>query len=324
MSTFFNTIRRLVESSSWASRLIYNASNRKEFSSLIQHEKMLADKVRVNTYAAGISRIVAPGSVAVDLGTGTGILAHLAARQGATVYAIDHSDFIDVARHVAEKNRVAGIEFLKINSRDFSPKQRVDYIIHEQMGDDLFNENMMENILDLKRRVLKPGGRILPGKFSLFLEPVAIRECHQVPFIWEKRVQGVDFSFLRDSEIADDYRGKGYSRYQVTEATLDHFLCDPVPVLTFDLNEMSSPSELPTQLSIDRRVVKPGSMDGLCLYFSAAFDDKTGFDTKPGQTHWPNRLFRTPARSFGAGDTIRYRVDLTDIRRSYTWKFAYE
>src|SRR5690606_12524273 len=140
------------------------------------------DDVRVDTYYAGIQRYVQPGDVVVDLGTGSGILSFFAARRGARrVYAIDHSAFIEVAEAIAKKNEIGNVEFVRVNSREFHAKEEADVIIHEQIGDDLFDENMVENLLDLKRRVLKENGKIVPGRFELFLEPAVLKEDFRTP-----------------------------------------------------------------------------------------------------------------------------------------------
>ncbi len=115
-------------------------------------------------------------------------MAILAARQGTKVYAIDHSDFIHVAEQIAKHNGIDNIQFLKMNSREFTCPEKADYILHEQIGDDLFDENMIVNLLDLKQRALKDNGVIFPGRFELFLEPVALKNDYPVPFIWETPV----------------------------------------------------------------------------------------------------------------------------------------
>ena len=94
------SLLRYVKSNASLFSLVYDLANAGEFSDLFEHEKMLADSVRVDTYAEAIRRQIRPGHVVVDLGTGSGVLAMLAARQGAKVYAIDHSDFIGVAEKI--------------------------------------------------------------------------------------------------------------------------------------------------------------------------------------------------------------------------------
>jgi len=155
--------------------VVYDLINGSNFAGLEEHEEMLSDRVRVEAYHRGIQRTVQSGDVVLDLGTGTGLLAFMASRAGAKkVYAVEHSGVIEVAREIAAHNGFANIEFVRANSREFMPPEPVDVVLHEQMGDELFNENMLENVLDLRDRVLRPSGRILPARFRLFIEPVSM------------------------------------------------------------------------------------------------------------------------------------------------------
>jgi protein arginine N-methyltransferase 1 len=317
------TATKLVRSNKTIDTLIYDLANMGEFSNLYEHEKMLADNIRVSTYHEAIRRHVKPGDTVIDLGTGTGILALFAARQCAKVYALDHSEFITIAKRIAQHNGLDSINFVQVNSKNFTAPEKVDFIIHEQMGDDLFNENMIDNLLDLKRRALKDTGKILPGRFELFLEPVALKKEYRVPFIWEGPVHGIDFGFLRDLPEAALFQPEGYKRHWIEAAALDFYLGEPEPILTVDLNEVDDVSSIPKRVVSTRTVVRPGSMDGFCLFFRAVFDDEIRFDTQPSRTCWANRLFRTPRADYNLGDKISYAVDVADIRRSYTWSFSF-
>lgn len=82
---------------------------------LSDYGSMIADSGRTQAYADGLTRCVTPSSVVVDIGTGTGIFALLAARLGARkVYAIDPSDVIQLGRCVAAHNGLdARVEFIQ-------------------------------------------------------------------------------------------------------------------------------------------------------------------------------------------------------------------
>jgi protein arginine N-methyltransferase 1 len=315
--------RRLVIANPKLRVLLYDLANRDEFGSLYEHEKMLADSVRVETYRRAIEMQIGPGDVVLDLGAGTGILSFLAAKQNPKqIYAIDHSSFIEIAKRIAGHNRIGNIEFVHTNSRSFNPGEKVDVILHEQIGDYLFNENMIQNLLDLKARLLKPGGRIIPGKFELFLEPACLEAAFHTPFIWEQCLDGIDFGFLQ--ELAADleaFRPAGYRQEWLEAAAVKYFLCKPSPVLTFDLNQLRAEKDLPRSIRISRQVTKPGSLDRFCLYFKVIFTEDIHFDTSPcsRNTHWGNCFFRVASRSYAAGESIGYELVMQDLLDIKTW-----
>ena len=316
------SLRNLLLSRPKFRALIYDMYNKEEFGNLYEHEKMLADSVRINHYRKAIRKHIGPEDTVLDLGTGTGILSFFAAQQKARkICALDHSNFIEIARKVAEHNNFQNIEFIQTNSRDFRSDIKFDVIIHEQIGDYLFNENMIQNILDLKKRLLKPNGRILPGKFELFVEPACLEESFNIPFIWENELYGVDFQFLREYyESLDNFKPVDYTQEWIEAAAVKRFLCEPVPILAFDLNTLNSEQEIPHVFEMSKTLTTSGSFDGFCLYFKVIFDEEIHFDTSPltPYTHWGNCFFRIESRQRFAGDIVTYRVtiqDLLDIKR---------
>lgn len=160
-STFIKRIRSVQR------RLNYAVINSVDFADYKSQESMLADRARMDAYHKAIIKYIQEGQFVVDLGTGSGILAFFAASKSpARIFALEHGRIIDFARAAADENGIANVEFIAGHSRTFEPAEKVDVIIHEQMGSPLFGENMITNIVDLRDRVLKPGGRILPSKFE--------------------------------------------------------------------------------------------------------------------------------------------------------------
>jgi predicted RNA methylase len=87
---------------------------------------LIADRGRTHAYADSLKRLVTPGSVVVDIGTGTGIRALLAARLGARkVYAIEVHDEIQLGRAIASENRLDGrVEFIQASQLGFNSLKR--------------------------------------------------------------------------------------------------------------------------------------------------------------------------------------------------------
>jgi len=324
LATLLKFLRSFLAENPKLHALLYDMSNKEEFGNLYEHEKMLADAVRMECYRKAIQKQIGPDDVVLDLGTGTGILSFLAAAKKAKkVYAIDHSDFIDIARKIAAHNKIENIEFFQSNSRNFNPDVEFDVIIHEQIGDYLFNENMIQNILDLKTRLLKPEGRIMPGRFELFLEPTNLAEPFKTPFIWENQLYGIDFSFLKDhSEALEAFKPQDYKQIWLKPGAVKQFLCEISPILTFDLNTLQSEKEIAHSLEISRQVVKPGSFDGFCLFFKVIFDAELSIDTSPlaTNTHWGNCFFRIESRQCSSGEAIHFTFTMQDFLNIKTWE----
>jgi protein arginine N-methyltransferase 1 len=236
------------------------------------------------------------------------------------VYALDHSDIIEKAEMVARDNGLINIEFVRTHSRDFTlPEGKADIIVHEQIGDLLLNENMIVNLVDLRDRVLKPGGRILPARFELFIEPVQMTDAHRVPFIWEQRIEGIDFKALRKFEAE---LPRHYYHANVRPSDIQHLLSVPEPLLTIDVETLDL-AELPRRVRIVREVTECGRLDAFALYFSVMFDDEIRFDTAPAspETHWASTILRVDARDVAAGDTVELNIDIDDITEITTWRW---
>lgn len=302
--------------------VVYDLTNQTNFSGLSEHEELLSDQVRVGVYHDAIHRLVQPGDVVLDLGTGTGLLALMASRAGASkVYAVEHSDFIEVAREIAAHNGITNIEFVQANSRDFTPAEAVDVVLHEQMGDELFNENMLENLLDLRDRVLRPGGRILPERFRLFVEPVSFHDSMRVRRFWNIALpDGIDLRPTEHSPVAARFDTGRTEQLWVRPGSVASTVGTPAPILDFDLRELESIDALALDHVVERTATADGIVDGYCVWFEAMFDKTTVLTTSPlaPVTSWGNRLFRLD-RSVGVGEMVRCHVNLGRIVDPSTW-----
>jgi protein arginine N-methyltransferase 1 len=300
----------------------YRDFNERYFAGFHQQERMLADQPRMDFYQAAIARHIRPGDRVIDLGTGTGILAALASRCGAAkVYAIDHSAILEHARTLAADNRIANVEFVATHSTAFHLEEPVDVILHEQMGDCLFDESMVANIADLRDRLLRPGGRILPSQFDLYCEPIKVRDTRLVPFLWEMKVHGYDYSSLERHRPQDpDY----YNLVSSDRNLVEHFLGQPAPLLSVDLHTLNE-ADLPREVRFQRTVVNAGRLDGYVIFFRARVDDDLTLGTGPldaGRApHWGFRILRTERTDYEVGDVIEVTLTVGRWTELETWRW---
>ncbi|MGK0425690.1 MAG: protein arginine N-methyltransferase 1 [Ilumatobacter sp.] len=311
----------------WLMGIVYDLINGEQFSTLGHHEEMLADTVRVEAYQQGIKNAVNEGDVVVDLGTGTGLLAFMASTAGATkVYALDHADVILLAKDVGAENGFTNIDYVQANSREFNATEPVDVVVHEQLNDELFGENMIENLLDIRDRVLRDGGRIVPGRFRLFVEPVRLHQDHRVPHIWDMNLgEGLDFTSLVNSLFtADPLRAleQGSDHLMLRRGAVESVLSEPMPVLEFDLMTLKSGADLERSHTCERVITEAGTVDGFCVWFEAIFDDEVQLNTSPllPPTSWGNRLLRVPERHCDVGDVLSWSLELRQLNDASSWR----
>lgn len=303
----------------------YRQFNLWYFAQYAEQERMLADEPRMRFYHTMIERHIRPGDRVIDLGTGTGILAAFASRQGAAVvYALDHSAIIEEARLLAAHNQIRNVDFIAMHSREFKLEEPVDVILHEQMGDLLFDEDMVANVTDLRDRLLKPGGRILPSRFELYCEPVRVKEARRVPFIWELNVHGFDYAPMEDNRPEDpDY----YYLRSDDPSLLECFLGEPTPVLEVDLETIQK-THLPLEISFSCTIREAGRLDGFAVYFRALVDDDLSLSSDPldpGRApHWGFRLLRTEECQYDAGDVIEVTLSADHWPDPHSWRWNHE
>ena len=145
----------------------------------VEHARMLHDTRRTGDYLAAIGKAVRPGDIVLDIGTGSGVLAVAAARAGARrVYAVEASDIAEVAARVFAANQVQDrVTLLPGWSRTIDLPEPADVLVSEIIGNEPFEEEILETTLDARRRLLKPGARLIPNALTLLVRPLLLPEA---------------------------------------------------------------------------------------------------------------------------------------------------
>ncbi|HEV7765575.1 MAG TPA: 50S ribosomal protein L11 methyltransferase [Thermoanaerobaculia bacterium] len=259
------------------------------FASVLNHHFMLRDNYRVMSYKAAISKHVAGKSV-VEVGCGTGILSIFAAQAGATkVTAIEESAIAAVAKEMFTANGCDSIVDLRLgNSRDISVDEPADVLIHEILGIDPFAENLLFYIDDARRRLLKPGGRLLPDRLEVFCIGVEVED---------KPYASRDRTLLETAEFSGMY-GVNFDPVAKKIAALEsRAFRRPISVFEggflkskiltqecrlLDINLYEDWSESTSQPSIvNLQITDSGSLGAVIIYFKAHLDETTIISNGP-------------------------------------------
>ena len=142
----------------------------------VEHARMLHDDRRTNDYIAALRDAVRPEDIVLDIGTGSGVLAIAAARAGARhVYAVEASDIADVAERVFAANRMQErVTLIRGWSREIELPEPADVLVAEVIGNEPFEEEILETTLDARRRLLKPDARLIPHTLDLVARPLLL------------------------------------------------------------------------------------------------------------------------------------------------------
>lgn len=134
------------------------------------HESLLKDLNRNRAFYSALKKHVTPESVVLDIGSGTGIWAIVAAKLGAKrVVAVERDPLlIGLIMSLAKENGVAHkIEAVATDSRQAQLGREFDIVVSEMIGHLAYEEQLIPILTDARDRFLKPGGTLIPESVSL-------------------------------------------------------------------------------------------------------------------------------------------------------------
>lgn len=290
------------------------------FSKLGAHITMLSDGERMNAYFTALEKAIIPGeSVVVDIGTGTGVLAMMAAKLGAKkVHAIEMGKIANIAEKLISDNGLDSvITVCRGFSNDIELPEKADIVVSETMGFTGFEESIVEIFADAAKRLAKPNAVLIPKSVSLYLSPTGDQTIRDTFLqFWDNPIQSIDFSWLK--KIAANNM---YSRQLFTDKDL---VSDAQEAFTFLLGKHQNTK---TSSKISFAIKKGELLSGIAGWFSVDMGFGCILDTNPRQEnehgHWQQFFipFEENIQASG-GNTLSFELQMEVISGLvvFSWK----
>ena len=252
------------------------------------HSAMLNDSRRNEIYDEAIRRIVEPGSHVLDIGTGTGLLAMMAARAGAAhVTACETvGPLAEVAREIVAQNGLSDrITIIHKHSTDLVMGQDLprpaDSLITEIFDAGLINEGILEIAGDARARLLTPHAAILPGGATVFAMPI-----ESAAIACERQVsEAAGFIVAPFNALTpQQYLQTDLRRYDWRS------LAQPAALFHFDFTRDDA---APAEATIRITPHTDGTAHAIALWFCLTLDSDATIATGPmdSPTHWQQAVY---------------------------------
>jgi type II protein arginine methyltransferase len=241
------------------------------------HFPMVHDQGRNAVYAQALQQYVTPDMCVLEIGTGAGLVAMLAARAGARhVYTCEMEPPVaEAARENIVRNGLADrITVINKPSTELvvgvDLPARADLLVSELLDNSILGEAVLPTLEDAKARLIQPSAPILP--YGIALRGVLVDGAPWRHLYRMDESCGLDLS-------AFNHLAPPTILLPIAGQTLDDALSDEVELLRFDFHaEAHFPK---AQRDLTLQACRDGVAHGLLHWLWLGFSDTLQYDNRP-------------------------------------------
>ncbi|MFY0602150.1 MAG: tetratricopeptide repeat protein [Cyclobacteriaceae bacterium] len=280
------------------------------------HFGMLSDLKRNEAYDRLLKKFVTPESVILDIGTGSGLLAMMAARHGAKhIYACEQSLYVsEVAKEIIAKNGFSDkITLFSNKSNHVLPhhlEERPNLIIGEIFDPAMVGEGAVPSFRDAFERLGAPGCRIIPNESTVIGKLIEIPGQTKIHPLMD--ISGFDLSLFNRFRALGDYATVRLPSYK------HRFLSEDQNLLMYDFENLHEHREDadPIKKEVFFAVTVTGEAHGVAIWFDLFMDGELILSNNPERldNHWGQAIcFFREVIEVSPGDCIRATLCYTDM-----------
>jgi len=247
------------------------------------HFAMLNDERRNAAFRAALQAVVRPEHVVLDVGTGTGLLAMMAARAGARVVVSCEAiaPIAHMARRIVDANGLGGrVDVVAKPSFDLRVGRdlpaRADVLVTETIDCGLLGESVLSIVRHARQHLLRGGARVIPARARVLFRLIESRAIHRNNFA--RDAAGLDVSLFN--------RFSTREHFPVRLSTWDHRpLSAATPLFDFDFQDGSLASR---RACIGVEAEQGGWVHGIVFWFELELSPGVHLSNAPDNTdgHW--------------------------------------
>jgi tetratricopeptide (TPR) repeat protein len=245
------------------------------------HVPMMNEQSRNQAYFDALKAVVKPDLNVFEIGTGSGLLAMMAAKSGAkSVTTCESVPLIsETAQQIIKDNNLEkNIKVITKKSTDIEIgadlNEKADILVSEIFSSELLGEHVLPSLEDAKKRLLKPQGKVIPAAGSIMIGLFTGDDIRRNLIVEDS----FGFNLQGFNKVVAKKRMIARNDLNIT------LLSDGVPAFDFDFEGVNN---FPPQTkSLDITVIQSGRCYGLVQWIKLDMngDQKIMFENHPSQT----------------------------------------
>lgn len=296
-----------------------NLSNAKTRAIPAWHISMMNDQSRNNAYLDAINLAIGKNDFVFEIGTGSGLLAMMAARAGARkVITCEASELIaHKAREIIDQNGYSEvINVLSKKSTDVvvgkDLPQKADVLLSEILSGEFVGEGVRPTISDASKRLVREGGKIIPQSGAIRIALIG-GEQENLGEFYVSEANGFDLT---------KFNSITPNKHSIKFTSPPTLLSSPVSAYEIKMSDIHKIADEEKVITLTAK--ESGLCYGIVQWLKVQIFQDIIYENEPGKlnSHWPTPVYRfAEPINLVLGQEVKIKAKLFE---DYVWFQQYK